>query len=454
MTKKSNSFVGAVGLTFVSLMLANVLSYLFQLSMGRFFEPKVFSEIQSLLGVFMVAVVPATSLSMLVTRQTSERLTVGLGASLRGFACWLYLVLAAVTLILLVGAWLLSDSFAHALAVREPLAVTVLALCFGLSLFQLVSGSTLQGLQDFTGFNSQQLVATALKIVTLFIALALLPTASGVLIGVAASSGFAALYAYVRAQRFYALHDGAVAAAVNAADAGAVAGTGGAGGTAGSGARLTLSAGNIIEISVVLLANLGFAALTQIDVIYSNRSFPSDVAASFAATVMLAKALTYIPTALTIVLFPRVTQLAQTLHSGPELNRLILRSMAVTTAVLLAGVAVLGLFESLIHSIVFAGKFKYFEEHLQLAAWAYLPSALALPLMQILIAMRSRLVWIAPSMSAVGLLAILAMRPLDPRGLLLAIAATSTVCLLGLAAALWARLSASRSVTEDEFQSA
>jgi len=440
MTQKSTSFVGAVGLTFVSLLLANVLSYLFQLSMGRFFEPKVFSEIQSLLGVFMVAVVPATSLSMLVTRQTSERLTVGLGASLRGFARWLYFMMTAVTLVLVVGAWILSDTFARSLAVREPLAVTMLALCFGLSLFQLVSGSTLQGFQDFRGFNSQQLVATALKVVTLFIALALLPTASGVLMGVAASSGFAALYAYVRAQRFYALHDGAVVAAVSA-------------GGASVNARPTLSAGNAIEIGVVLMANLGFAALTQIDVIYSNRTFPSEVAASFAATVMLAKALTYIPTALTIVLFPRVTQLAQSHHAAKELNRLVLRSMAVTLAALLAGVAVLGIFESLIHSIVFAGKFQYFEEHLPLAAWAYLPSALALPLLQILIAMRSRLVWLAPSVSALGLVAILVMHPLDARGLLLAIAATSTACLLGLAAALWARLSASPSVTEDEFQS-
>ncbi|MEY3902364.1 MAG: hypothetical protein RL189_1670, partial [Pseudomonadota bacterium] len=209
-----------------------------------------------------------------------------------------------------------------------------------------------------------------------------------------------------------------------------------------------------LEIGVVLLANLGFAALTQTDVIYSNRSFPSDVAASFAATVMLAKALTYIPTALTIVLFPRVTQLAQSHHSGPELNRLVLRSMAVTVVVLLAGVAVLGQFESLIHSIVFAGKFKYFEEHLPLAAWVYLPSALALPLLQILIALRSRLVWLAPCVSALGLVIILWMRPLDARGLLLAIGATSTVSLVGLAAALWARLSVSRSAAEDEFQSA
>lgn len=438
MNEKSRSFVGAVGLTFVSLLLANVLSYLFQLSMGRFFEPRVFSEIQSLLGVFMVAVVPATSLSMLVTRQTSERLSVGLGASLRGLARWLYVVLAAVTVILAVGIWPMSDTLALTLAVREPLAVTVLALCFGLSLFQLVTGATLQGFQDFKGYNGQQLVATALKVVTLFIALAVLPTAAGVLLGVAASSGFAALYAHVRAKRFYALHNIGGASVEHLRTQVHNSATQAAG-------KPKFSAGNMLEIGVVLLANLGFAALTQIDVIYSNRTFQNDLAASFAATVMLAKALTYIPTALTIVLFPRVTQLAQADQSGPELSRLILRSMAVTLAMLLAGVAVLGQFESLIHSLVFVGKFKYFEEHLPLAALAYLPSALALPLLQILIALRSRIVWLAPCVSAAGLVAILWMRPLDARGLLLAIGATSTVSLVGLAAALWARLSPSRS---------
>ncbi|MEY3902716.1 MAG: hypothetical protein RL189_2022, partial [Pseudomonadota bacterium] len=115
----------------------------------------------------------------------------------------------------------LPRSLALTLSVREPLAVTVLALCFGLSLFQLVSGATLQGFQDFNGFNTQQLIATVLKVVTLFIALALLPTAAGVLLGVAAASGFAALYAYVRARRFYARHDATAVVAVNAGGAAA-----------------------------------------------------------------------------------------------------------------------------------------------------------------------------------------------------------------------------------------
>jgi O-antigen/teichoic acid export membrane protein len=421
MTGNSRSFYGAVGLTFICLLLANVLSYLFQLSMGRFFDPHVFSEIQSLLGLFMLVAVPATSFSMLVTRQTSERLSLGLGTSLRGFTRSIYWALTALTLILVAGAWMLSDPLARSLSVREPLSVTLLALCIGLSFFQLATGSTLQGFQDFLGFNGQQLVATALKCVTLFIALALLPTSAGVLAGVAASAGLAALFAHMRAQKHFNRVQGEnVLQKIQ------------------QGSRFSRTA--IVEAAVVLLANLGLAVLTQADVIYSHRSFSSEIAASFAATVMIAKALTYIPTALTIVLFPRVTQLAQSGESQRELARLVWRSLGITLLAVIAGVAVLSVFESLIHWIVFSRKFPHFEELLPHAALAYFPSALTLPILQILIALKSPRVWIVPSLAALAFLGVLAVQPLDVHSLLYTIAGFSTLTLVGLTVELWQRL--------------
>jgi hypothetical protein len=71
---------------------------------------------------------------------------------------------------------------------------------------------------------------------------------------------------------------------------------------------------------------------------------------------------------------------------------------------------------------------------------AYFPSALTLPILQILIALKSPRVWIVPSLAALAFLGVLAVQPLDVHSLLYTIAGFSTLTLVGLTVELWQRL--------------
>lgn len=124
---------------------------------------------------------------------------------------------------------------------------------------------------------------------------------------------------------------------------------------------------------MVLLANLGFAGMTQLDVALVNNFFSTELASSYAAAAVLGKAVLYLPGGLVLALFPVV---AANKARRYDSKNIILYASIVT--LILCGVAALFylLVGDWVITLFFADKYPYAGEVLKIYGFAVLPLAL------------------------------------------------------------------------------
>ncbi len=85
----------------------------------------------------------------------------------------------------------------------------------------------------------------------------------------------------------------------------------------------------------VLVANIAFAAMTQLDMVLVNRYFAPDLAGLYAAASVLGKAVLYLPGGLVMALYPLVAEN----HARDQGSAHLLMQSVVITAVLCGAVA-------------------------------------------------------------------------------------------------------------------
>jgi len=265
----------ASGLMFVSAVVAGVLGYVFQLLMGRLLALEDYGLLVTLMAIFSVVSVPFGALTMVVTRQSSGYFATqrfGAAASMYwAVHARVFWVAAAVVVCCLPFSPALRDYFG--LGSLVPVWIFLLMGCS--MLFGPINAAFLQGQQNFSWLALNSIAGQALKI-AFAIGLILLGFGlNGALAGllIAQVVGWVLTFAPLKP------------IVVGAYD--------------GKRAEPLLS---FASAAPVLVANLAFAVMTQLDMVLVKHYFDSQQAGLYAAASVLGKAVMYLPGAVTMAM--------------------------------------------------------------------------------------------------------------------------------------------------------
>lgn len=133
----------------------------------------------------------------------------------------------------------------------------------------------------------------------------------------------------------------------------------------------------------VLVANLSFAVMTQLDLLLVKHYFDPHQAGVYAAAAILGKAVMYLPGAITIAMFPMVAENESRSRSSAHL---FLSAMVLTASLSGAGAVFYFLFADDIMTLFYGQKYQGAAELLKLYGFAMLPMALVMVAEHFLIA--------------------------------------------------------------------
>lgn len=286
-------------------------NYLYYLVAGRMLGPAGFAEVSALIALALLVFVPFNGVQAATARDGARYLaagdSAGFSAHLRRLSAVAALVCAGVTFLLLVGI----PAFTRVLAIDDIGLLVAAAIWTGSTAFLVVWVGAAQGLQRF-GVVAVQL-AGPLGVLRVL----LLP------LGIVAFGIAGAMWAMVTATAI-----GLVLAAVvlwpwlgRRRDAS--------------------SSGRVrIDVSGPLLGLLGFAVLTNADILVAKASLEPTEAGVYAAAALLGKIALYAPQALSLVLLPAAVA---RLEKGESATHAVLATLAATAGSGLVVVAVLAL---------------------------------------------------------------------------------------------------------------
>lgn len=133
----------------------------------------------------------------------------------------------------------------------------------------------------------------------------------------------------------------------------------------------------------VLVANLSFVVMTQLDLLLVKHYFDPYQAGIYAAAAILGKAVMYLPGAITIAMFPMVAENESRSQSSAKL---FLNAMVLTAGLSGAGAVFYFLFADDIMTLFYGQKYQGAAELLKLYGFAMLPMALVMVAEHFLIA--------------------------------------------------------------------
>jgi O-antigen/teichoic acid export membrane protein len=332
-------------LLFAGSLATGMLGYAYQVIMGRMLSSAEFGLFSALMAVFAIASAPLGAMMMVLSRKVSEQRALGnlpgIGALYRHSATRA----AAIGLLLAAAATLLAPWGREQLKSPDVMPVILVAVLFFFTLPGIVNNAFLQGVQSFAWLSSGSALGVAFKILFSSLLVWLGFGVSGALAGAAAAA------AAVWVVTFAAL--GSVVLR-----------------PAGSESRPRLSLRPAVP---VLIANVAFVAMTQIDVVLVNHFFPPREAGIYAAAAVLGKAVMYLPGGIALALFPMVAE-----DHAREVNsaHLLAQAVKLAAALCLAGSAFYYLFGEWLVVLLFGEAYREAGEVLKYFGIAILPLGL------------------------------------------------------------------------------
>ncbi|HXK34995.1 MAG TPA: oligosaccharide flippase family protein [Candidatus Paceibacterota bacterium] len=302
-------------------LVASGVNYVFALIMGRLLGPGKFGEIVTLFGLLIIFGVPATALTMFVSKHVPAS----------GFASKsLFRLLTKIALISGLGLVAIFWFFIPRLSVFlniEPIILFIFSLIIPISFVSSVSIGVLQGLKNFFSYSLQGVITAASKLI-----LAVVFVLFGFLVpGVMLALFFSYLISY-----FYTLRQ----------------------------IKPSLQKENDKSLNLrplardfvfILFVNLLLAILSNIDVILAKHYLSPSAAGEYAALSTIGKILLYGTSAFVAVMFPLVAE-AKTQNSGRE-HKIISRSLPVIFLISFLVVLFFSFFPQLTVKIFFGAKY-------------------------------------------------------------------------------------------------
>jgi len=330
---------------FIGSVAGGVASYLFQIIMGRMLSVATFGELNTLLALTTIIGIPFASITNYLAREVAGLQARDQAESANTFVLSNYRWILSIGLLpcFLLGAS--SGYLSGYLKMEQPVALVLLAVMIYVTLATSINRGVLQGVQNFwmlsfipAGIGFSKLLF-CVALVYLGYALA------GVMTGIVVGSLLVFIVSFIPINRAFRQGFSPYTAETN------------------PGARFL----------PILMANLAFAVLSQSDIILVKRLFTAYDAGIFSSAAIIAKIVLYLPTSLSLALFPMV---AFDSHRGDRTLHYLSRSLLLTIAIALASVFVLYLFPQQLIALLFGDKFKVAAELLGPFALAVAPMTL------------------------------------------------------------------------------
>jgi len=293
-------------------VLGGLLGYVYQILMGRFLSLEGFALFSAVMSLYVFFSAPLTATFMVISRRVTALVAKNQAYKLLG------LYRAMIIGMLGVGCALLFIGFGLLSIAQEYLKssfsgpVWFFYILLALTMVLVINNAFFQGLQKFYYLSLLALFGIVLKIVFSFGLVTNGNGASGALAGVALATlaiiiiGCCVIYKFLITQH--------APVVVNIPSA------------------ISIPSLNILP---VLVANLGFVAITQLDMVLVNWYFPSNQSALYAATSVMGKAILYLPGGIVLALFPMVAKN----HSNNINSVHLIRYAGIATIVMCALVA-------------------------------------------------------------------------------------------------------------------
>jgi O-antigen/teichoic acid export membrane protein len=354
-----NSLIASGLLLSAANILAGCLGYVYQILMGRMLQPEGYASFISIIALTVFFGAPLGALVMVISRQVSalrahDHLS-ELFLQYKKLLRQLFFVCLAFVL-LLYPAYILVSYFRAGIDVRS---IYLLGAIVIIGSYVMLNNAFLQGLQRFSWFASLGVMAVALKIIFSVVFIYLGLAVEGALLGVLVPAVLIFIIGY-KIVLGSILNNGPQ--------------------------KTTLQVDNFLKFSSyfpVLVANLAFVAMTQLDIVLVSWYFPSEIAGQYAAAAILGKAILYLPGGLALALYPRV---AENHASNIGSAKILLQTLAVASVVCIFAAAFYGIFGPQIINIFYGSSYEGAGQILRWYGFAIYPLTLVMVLENFLIA--------------------------------------------------------------------
>ena len=334
-----------------------ILGYLFQIIMGRMLSVSEYGIFSALMAMIVVIRAPMTTLSMIISRRVSTYRSEQDNGKLGYLFYWINRKLLLIAVVLIVLVVFNIKPLQNFLLIEKSAHLYLLLIILLIAFPQAVNNAYLQGLQYFKWLSVSGVLATLLKIIITVILIYFGLGVAGALGGVIFSTFIILILTYVVLRPSLSKNNASISNTTH---------------------LLFKSA------MPVLLANVAFAVMTQIDMVLVKYYFSEQEVGIYAAASILGKAVMYLPGGIAMALFPMV---AENHASGKSSAHLMFQAVGVTALLSLTGALFYYFFADSIIVLLYGNDYKEAANVLKYFGFAILPMALVMVAEHFLIAM-------------------------------------------------------------------
>ena len=342
---------------FVGGVAGGILGYLFQIIMGRMLSVSEYGIFSALMAMIVVIRAPMTTLSMIISRRVSTYRSEQDNGKLGYLFYWINRKLLLIAVVLIVLVVFNIKPLQNFLLIEKSAHLYLLLIILLIAFPQAVNNAYLQGLQYFKWLSVVGVLATLLKIIIAVILIYFGLGVAGALGGVIFSTFIILILTYVVLRPSLSKNNASISNTTH---------------------LLFKSA------MPVLLANVAFAVMTQIDMVLVKYYFSEQEVGIYAAASILGKAVMYLPGGIAMALFPIV---AENHASGKSSAHLMFQAVGVTALLSLTGALFYYFFADSIIVLLYGTDYKEAANVLKYFGFAILPMALVMVAEHFLIAM-------------------------------------------------------------------
>lgn len=336
----NKSFLASSTFIFIASALANFANFLFQIIMNAMLTPEEFGALISLLALLIVVSVPISSTQTVITKFTAGfKATDDIG-SIASLYRYMLKRLGLVGLGSFFAMILISEQIRLFLKIDSVMPVLMLAGVIVASLLQTVTFGILQGLQRFRRYGVTLIGDSYLRLLFAVVFVYLGFSVAGAL-GASIASVFLVLGLTAWHLRYLNYYEG------------------------------TSEGLKVLDIykyfGPVFSATLCMTLLLSLDVLLVKHFMTETVAGTYATIVTAGKVIFFLPSAITVVMFPKV---AEVYAVGRDTKAMLIKSMAICLTLTLSATIIYAFFPQLVTMVLFQGRYSEIAPYLGLEAVA------------------------------------------------------------------------------------
>jgi O-antigen/teichoic acid export membrane protein len=338
-------------------LIAGALGYVFQIVMGRMLSVPEYGVFNALMAIIMIFGATLNTLSMVLSRKVSAYRS---DEHMNHRSYLFYMVnkkILIFAMVFLIPVLFYLESIKQFLEIENTTDLNLLVAIIFIAYPFTVNMAYLQGLQYFKWLAVSIVLNPLIKIVAAVVLVYFGFQVSGALGGVLISFIIILIFIYVVLRRSLGKRNGESISNTSITYRAAV---------------------------PVLMANIAFVLMTQMDLILVKHFFSDQDAGVYAAASILGKAVMYLPGGIVLALFPMV---AENYYNGKSSAIFLVQAVVITTLLCTIGALFYYHFSDLVITVLYGEDYRPAAEILKYFGFAMLPMALIMVAEHFLIAL-------------------------------------------------------------------